>query len=137
MPNRKTCEICSSLYTPTGRNQKYCGACLPKVQSIYNARKRAKRGCPVGVGKGGSNRRFTSDSQYRTGIGNFHRLRREMREGIARCERCSKDLSQATRYEWCVHHKDHDRTNNVRSNLEMLCKRCHQLEHECAKAFSV
>ena len=32
-----------------------------------------------------------------------------------------------------VHHKDHNRKNNVESNFELLCKRCHQVEHECWK----
>jgi hypothetical protein len=94
-----------------------------------------KKGDPnIGVGKGGSNLKFKADPQYRNGIGNFHRLKREMRLAITACERCGKDLTDVSRYEWCVHHKDHDRTHNVRENLEMLCKRCHQVEHECHKA---
>ena len=47
------------------------------------------------------------------------------------CERCGKDLEDATRWKWCVHHKDHDHSNHELSNLELLCKRCHQLEHSC------
>lgn len=33
----------------------------------------------------------------------------------------------------CVHHKDENRYNNALENLEVLCKRCHQLEHHCEK----
>ena len=34
----------------------------------------------------------------------------------------------ADRFE--VHHIDHDKTNNLDSNLEYLCKRCHMFKHE-------
>jgi len=140
MPNhkQKSCVVCGISYTPTGPCSKYCGTnCAsvlkPQRQKIYNRRSREKRGLPVGVGKGGNTRRFTDDSQYSTGIGNFHRLRRHLRSTIKHCQRCGKDLSEAKRHEWCTHHKDHDRTNNVLENLEILCKSCHQTEHECWK----
>lgn len=32
-----------------------------------------------------------------------------------------------------MHHKDHNRKNNREENFELLCKRCHQVEHECWK----
>ena len=48
------------------------------------------------------------------------------------CARCWKHL---TARQMLLHHIDHDRHNNVLSNMEGLCKRCHQLEHECGKAF--
>src|SRR5438552_3794511 len=28
-----------------------------------------------------------------------------------------------------IHHRDRDRTNNDRSNLQLLCARCHRIEH--------
>lgn len=31
-----------------------------------------------------------------------------------------------------VHHRDEDRSNNDPANLQPLCKRCHQLLHNCA-----
>jgi ribosomal protein L13E len=98
---------------------------------------RARKGKVVGVGKGGANKKGRDNPQYKTGMGEFVRLRDGMRKTITECERCGKDLKDASRFEWCVHHIDHDRTNNVRENLEMLCKRCHQLEHECHKALKL
>lgn len=68
---------------------------------------------------------------YKTGIGSFIKLSRVIREFQHNCSRCGKDLSNATRYEWALHHKDHDRTHNTPDNFELLCKRCHQLEHDC------
>ena len=50
-------------------------------------------------------------------------------KNIRYCERCSKDLLNATHYEWCIHHKDYNRFNNVEENFELLCKSCHQKEH--------
>jgi len=99
-------------------------------------RYRERLGRPVGVGKGGSNKRGAAHHQFSSGRGEFVRLRKEMRRTIKECERCGVDLSDATRHQWCVHHKDHDQNNNVRSNLEMLCKRCHQIEHDCHKALN-
>jgi 5-methylcytosine-specific restriction endonuclease McrA len=41
----------------------------------------------------------------------------------AKCNRCG-----SKKY-LLVHHKDRDRENNDDSNLEVLCKACHQKEH--------
>jgi len=30
-----------------------------------------------------------------------------------------------------IHHIDKDRTNNVESNLKLLCYNCHKKEHNC------
>lgn len=132
----KRCKMCGRVLPP--RRSKYCS---PECQRAKNAKyameQRILKGDPtVGVGKGGSNKKFTDHKQYTSGMGNFHALRKQMREEILNCERCDKDLSEATRYHWCVHHMDRNRTNNVRENLEMLCKRCHQIEHDCASALN-
>jgi hypothetical protein len=131
----KKCVVCGSDLPP--RKSKYCcKACHNKAKADYAITQRIKAGDPtVGLGKGGSNKKGSENKQFKTGMGNFYDLRKHLRATVTRCQRCSKDLSQATRYEWCVHHKDHNRANNVIDNLEMLCKRCHQLEHECWKAF--
>jgi len=42
------------------------------------------------------------------------------------CERCSYDKHEAA---IIVHHRDHDRSNNDLSNLEVLCAICHAIEH--------
>lgn len=136
----RSCQVCGSQYRPTGPAAKFCPPCAEakrkEVIRRGNLTFRTKKGDPtIGVGKGGSNKRFTDNPQYKNGIGNFHRLKRQMRAESPFCERCDKDLTNASKYEWCVHHRDHNRTNNVRENLEMLCKRCHQIEHECVSAF--
>lgn len=72
---------------------------------------------------------------YKTGIGDFFRYRRELRE--KHCNRCGKDLTRASRFQWVVHHKNHDRTCNTEDNFEILCKRCHQIEHNCADKLKI
>lgn len=43
------------------------------------------------------------------------------------CERC-EHISQG--YEQHRHHKDRNRLNNNNENIEVLCERCHSLEHQ-------
>ena len=43
------------------------------------------------------------------------------------CERCKNETWQDNLIPLEVHHKDHDRTNNELSNLELLCCNCHAL----------
>lgn len=46
------------------------------------------------------------------------------------CNRCSFDKYSEI---LIVHHRDRNRSNNVVSNLEVLCPNCHALEHYLAK----
>ena len=68
---------------------------------------------------------------YKYGAGEFVRKRAEIKAKIGKCERCGKDLTNAGHYEWVVHHKNHNHYDNSEGNYELLCKRCHQLEHKC------
>lgn len=66
---------------------------------------------------------------YKTGICNFIHFRKTIQNKV--CNRCGKDLNNVSRYGWVIHHKNHDRSCNNAENFEILCKRCHQLEHNC------
>lgn len=87
----------------------------------------------IGVGKGGSNKKGSESTSWKNGISYFHKRKKELKNERRYCERCNKDLIDATTYEWVCHHKDHNRDNNVDDNFEIMCKRCHQLEHDCIK----
>lgn len=50
----------------------------------------------------------------------------EKRGEIIACEQCG--FSSVPEI-LGVHHKDHDRTNNTRTNLAILCPTCHSIEH--------
>lgn len=135
----KNCSVCNTQYTPTGRCSKYCSdscrkSVLKEKQKEYGARYNLKRGRAVGVGSGGLTKSGKDNFNYKNGIGIFSRVRHKIKEDRRYCQRCSKDLLNSTRGQWCVHHIDHNRENNDESNFELLCKRCHQVEHNCIKA---
>lgn len=132
----KLCVICGSPLPY--RKTKYCSPACKRVRDTKTAyQKRIYEGDPtVGVGKGGSTKTGEGNSQFVSGEGRFRRLRKQMRATILNCEWCGKDLREAGRYEWCVHHKDHIRSHNTRDNLVMLCKSCHQVEHDCVSALN-
>jgi len=133
---------CGTMFTPTGPSAKYCKSCAENLRAESSRRRTQNYKIrhnlieKPGVGSGGNQGSGCDHHSYTTGIGcDFQDRRREIKEDRRYCERCDKDLRDAGRYFWCVHHIDHDRTNNSDSNLELLCKRCHQIEHECHKAF--
>lgn len=140
MPNFKVkkCEICGKEYLPTGKCSKYCPECAKENKREYHRQYsyifRERQGRPVHVGKGGSNKKFTEHAQYRNGIGNFNRLKKELYAEVTNCQMCGRDLTNLGRYEKCVHHIDHDRTHNTKENLIVICKRCHQLHHHCEES---
>lgn len=137
------CRICGVCELKTGRNQKVClsESCQREDSRIrtqeYRRRKAIKenRLDRVDIGRGGGQPEGVNSKFYKTGIAKFHKLAPKIRKERRFCERCRKDLLEVNRYEWCVHHRDHDRTNNDVGNFELLCKRCHQIEHECWEAF--
>jgi hypothetical protein len=95
---------------------------------------RVRAGVQVGVGSGNAQGSGRDHHSYKNGIKTFQRVSRTIRQTVRFCERCGKDLLSAKHGEWATHHRDHNRENNVRENFELLCKRCHQLEHDCYEA---
>lgn len=138
----KTCLQCNTPFIGKGPSAKYCEPCaserMKASQREGTARYRLKNGLikNPGVGKGGANNKGKEDDQYKNGIVFFMKNRRRIKEEKRYCERCNKDLLDAGHYGWVIHHRDHDRNNNVESNFELLCKSCHQKEHDCHLAFS-
>ena len=136
----RTCVVCGKTFSPSGPRSIRCSICNREhhlqYQRTYQMKWRKDNGdTAVGVGRGGSSKKGAENKQYKSGMGVFRYLGKQMKKEINKCEVCGKDLSTATRYEWCVHHKDKDRTHNTRDNLILLCKECHQRIHECWKAF--
>ena len=131
----KACLNCSGVYQPMGNCSKWCDTCAVDIkkkqqdEGRYNYRRR--QGMKIGRGsvKG------ELGSGYKHGKSVFDRWARERVEALKACEHCGKDLSIRTQWNWVGHHKDHNPLNNVESNLIILCKQCHQIEHKCWKAF--
>lgn len=142
----KPCRNCGKVFQPAAPCNLYCGEdCAAICRKIATRKASFKhwvkvaietgRESAIGVGRGGNTARFKDDNQYKNGTGQFKRLKPTIKAVRRYCERCLKDLISVNSWSWCVHHRDHDRANNVIENLELLCKRCHQMEHKCWKAF--
>lgn len=135
----KFCEVCTAEFVPSGPAARFCSEHAEQRRKEAGRRNtqtyRIRNGLieKPGVGKGGNQAKLNEDSQFKTGIAFFQTEARKEVRTRRYCERCNKDLLNASRYQWVAHHRDHNRANNVLPNLELLCKRCHQLEHECHK----
>lgn len=109
----------------TGRkSKKFCSSvCRNRCNSYKH---RVKKGLikKPGVGSGG-NQYDKNNHRYKDGSTAYRK--KPFRHGKPKiCERCN-----SKKY-ILVHHKDENRTNNVLSNLEILCKKCHQ-KHHCVR----
>ena len=131
----RACTLCGNTYVPTGPAQQFCRECgVPRAKAIARAhtdRHRAASGVRVGIGSGNAQGRGPANHSWKTGVSRFKAFSRTARQTIRFCQRCQKDLLNAPTGHWAVHHVDHDQTHNDPSNWELLCKRCHQLEHRC------
>lgn len=131
----RNCAECSNEYSPTGPAAKYCPSCSAIKQQEAVTRMIRKRAKMPGVGKGGYPHRGTAHPNFKHGRFTYETTRGEIKAEQGACSRCECDLREATHYQWVIHHKDHNQYNYHPENLELLCKRCHQIEHECHRAF--
>jgi len=121
---RRVCIKCGGEIPKTKyKNAKYCS---DQCRSAYITQQYKIRHnlieCP-GVGSG-NNQSGSKNHQWKNGLWNFRK--KAFSNFPNKCNRCgSKKLL-------LVHHKDEDRTNNNLSNLEILCKKCHQ-NHHCKR----
>ena len=138
----KICKICGCEFVASGPAGRYCNSCGTEERKRkareQSAKYKIKNGLvqKPGVGSGNNQKLGDEHPSYKHGWYVADRLRVEVKNSRRYCERCTTDLLNVSRWHWVVHHKDHDHYNNVIDNLELLCKRCHQLEHECHKAFT-
>lgn len=56
--------------------------------------------------------------------GGFWHVSRAIRQEVGKCEHCGLEIKQDYQ-NFHVHHKDGNKDNNVRSNLQCLCMLCH------------
>jgi hypothetical protein len=128
----KECINCGTIIN---HRQKYCTICakLVKKKQVYNWLQ--KKGLLNGKGSGSSTGKENLNHAYTHGRSVFRRWAKEKLKDLSYCcERCGKFIDVSVRGTWAGHHKDHNRNNNTKSNLEVLCKQCHQIEHECWRA---
>jgi hypothetical protein len=127
------CLVCSASGFTNGKYQKYCPDCSKDQHKVRVKEWGFRNGILNGLGSGG---KLGSENQnYRHGISVFRRWAKERLKNLNYCcERCGNYIDASVRGTWAGHHKDHNRQNNIKENLEVLCKRCHQIEHECWRA---
>lgn len=129
----KECLDCKTLFNQRGPNHKRCDICADKAR-LSSMNKWYYIHKKPGPGSGG--KLETENQNYKHGLSVFRRWAKERLKSLNYCcERCGQSIDASTRGTWAGHHKDHNRSNNIKSNLEVLCKRCHQVEHECWRAF--
>lgn len=117
------CADCGVSMLRTGRRHIVCKACSKKrgaKRSYVLAVKRGKITNP-GVGTGRAQGFGVNHHSWRQDSSSGYRVFRK-----DFCERCG-----STKF-LCAHHRDHNRANNEQSNIETLCKSCHQKEHGAA-----
>ena len=129
---KKVCD-CGETFYSTGPAGRYCPTCkeLADERIRQNNRERQEKrrreaGCKIGRGapKGDQH------PNYKHGYYVAQTQSREYRESVRYCERCGIDTFNLSRWHWVMHHKDHDHSNHNTDNLELLCKRCHAIEHQ-------
>lgn len=128
----KLCE-CGDTFESTGPAGKYCRSCKEiakekqrqKNREAAEVRRRAK-GCKIGRGAPKGDKH----PNYKHGYYVAQTQSREYREKVRYCERCGVDTFTLSRWHWVMHHKDHNHSNHSDDNLELLCKRCHAIEHK-------
>lgn len=130
----KQCVACATVYTPKGNAAKFCEDCATfrtVVMVRYHSKTRhIKAGRNVGVGSGGAH----SHTPETVTVGTYRRvfLTRLFIKQKGLCYDCKESFPES---KLLVHHIDHNRGNNKIDNLQLVCKRCHQIEHECWLAF--
>lgn len=105
-----------------------CATCGKEIDKSPSQMKRSKTGnyyCSRSCSNSMNNKLFKSGENhpnYKTGEATYRNIIQE--DSI--CERCGFDNIKALE----VHHKDRNRHNNKRENLEILCANCHMIEHK-------
>lgn len=133
----KQCVDCNISFEIRGQNHIRCDDCA-KRKSFERSREYRLKYVYKGVGSGSTTGWEKDNPYYRHGRCVFRRWAKERLKLLNhRCERCGIIIDASKRGTWAGHHKDHNPSNNIRENLEVLCRRCHAIEHECWKAFKV
>lgn len=128
----KLCSDCLVEFVVRGQNHKRCDQCAKK-NNLLKMRKWRIENVVTGEGSGG--KPGALNGAYRHGICTMRRWAKERLASLNNCcERCGNLIDVSLKGTWAGHHKDHNRLNNIPENLEVLCKRCHQVEHECWRA---
>lgn len=118
--DRKCIKCGGNIPVTKYKNAKYCSDKCRNAYITYKWAVKNKIKNP-GVGSGGANAKGEHDSSYKNGFGIFVKVAFDNYPAL--CNRCESVRNL------CVHHRNEDRKDNKISNLEILCKSCHQKHH--------
>ncbi len=120
----KTAKYCSrkcyyqSQYKQTEHHCSHCGKAV--MRRTWDGRHYKSFYCSIECRH--NNRRKSDDATTSTAIRSWMKRR----GWLEKCERCGLDSPKQI---LVIHHKNRDRKNNTRENLECLCPNCHATEH--------
>jgi len=129
---KKYCSKNCHEISRTNRIKVNCSNCGREIERTPSKLKLAKHGfyfcdreCKEEAQKLGGKCPEIRPAHFGTGTGEYS-YRESMKEEIKLgCVDCSNKIT----YLIAVHHKDGDRKNNNKSNLEVVCKNCHAKRH--------
>ena len=126
------CIKCNATGLTNGKYQKYCPDCGNNATKENIRKWHYQAGKLTGTGSGSTTGVGNQNHMYTNGRCTFRRWAKEkLKQLNYSCERCGTIIDATVRGTWAGHHKDHNDQNNIYTNLEVLCKRCHQIEHKC------
>ncbi len=119
----KSCEGCKRSFVPTGANTKRCPVCRREYDLAKSRAYHREHRIPKARDQAGD-----KNNNWRGGVApsSYQRIAFD-----AHGRKCNVD--GCTDSDLVVHHRDENRKNNAAGNLEVLCKRHHQLHHNCAQ----
>lgn len=141
-PKDRACRKCNETFFAIGPSAVHCSTCASEIHKekvkITMDNYRRRKGINVGVGSGNNpwdenhgsyGNQFAVKSRPDYGTKNYRKFAREVKGNT--CEKCNILLDFTVKWSWCIHHKDRNRKNNNINNLELLCRKCHAIEHKC------
>lgn len=109
------CKTCENTFIRRSSRHTYCEECSNKRH-----KERCKNYYKKTYVRKGYSQKGKANNNWRGGVSIYRNL-----VEIENCERC-----KSTSF-LLVHHKNGNRNDNAENNLEVLCKKCHQITHKC------
>lgn len=114
----KTCSVCKEKFIPTSSRNHMCSdICRKQYYLSKGLNKTYVDGKYIPTGY---NQKRENNNAWKYGSVYSHLA--ELKE----CELCGSKNNLLR------HHRDHNRKNNVKKNIQVLCKKCHQ-KHHCIR----